>query len=131
MNTTTETSSQKQLPLNMPNRVLFGVGCFKVGDTAYYRSPGSRYAIRKAQVVKVEEKHRHVDRNIFIPYDVLTLENGIELNASAAFATRQEAESCLIAELKTRLTFQQVALDNLQHEMAYETSVLERLEKRK
>lgn len=33
-------------------------------------------------------------------------------------------------ELKTRLTFQQVALDNLQHEMAYEAAVLERLEKK-
>ena len=115
----------------MPNQVLFGAGRFKVGDTAYYRPAESRYAIRKAKVVKVEVRQRHVDRNIFVPYEVLTLENGIELNASSAFATRQEAESYLIAELKTRLTFQQVELDNLKHEMAYEASVLERLEKRK
>lgn len=109
--------------------VLFGVSLFKVGDTAYYRSPESRYAIRKAKVVKVEERRRRLDRNIFVPYDVLTLENGIVVNASAAFTTRKQVEAFLITELKTRLLFQQVELANLQHEMAYEAAVLERLEK--
>ena len=115
--------------LYMEHVVLFGVSLFKVGDTAYYRSPESRYAIRKAKVVKVEERHRRIDRNIFIPYDVLTLENGIVINASAAFTSRKKAEAFLITELKTRLAFQQVELANLQHEMAYEKAVLERLEK--
>ena len=113
----------------MAQGVLFAIGRFKVDDTVYYRSPESRYAIRKAKVVKVEEKQRRIDRNIFIPYDVLTLENGIVVNAKTVFATRQEAEAYLIAELKTRLAFQQVELVNLQHEMAYETAALERLEK--
>ena len=113
----------------MESVVLFGKSLFKVGDTAYYRSPELRYAIRKAKVVKVEERHRRLDRNIFIPYDVLTLENDIVVNASVAFTTRKKAEAYLITELKTRLTFQQVELANLQHEMAYEAAVLERLEK--
>ena len=79
--------------------------------------------------MKVEERHRRIDRNIFIPYDMLTLENGIVVNASAAFTSRKKAEAFLITELKTRLAFQQVELANLQHEMAYEKAVLERLEK--
>ena len=68
-------------------------------------------------------------KSLFIPYDVLTLENGIVVNALAAFTTRKKAEAFLITELKTRLAFQQVELANLQHEMAYEAAVLERLEK--
>ena len=123
------------------------------GDSVYYRSPESRYAVRKAKVVQVEERKRylnipncprngnetlHVDKKnreivpadcgIYIPYDVLTLDNGIVLKASEAFATRQEAEVELISELKERLMFQQVQLENLKQEMAYEEKTLRRLE---
>lgn len=102
---------------------------FKVGDVAYYRSPESKYSLKKAKVCGVEKKERRVDR-IFLPYYVITLENGIIMRSSEAFASRKEAEAYFVTELKTRLTFQQVALDNLQHEMAYEAAVLERLEKK-
>ena len=119
----------------------------------YYRSPESRYAVKKAKVVQVEERKRylnipncprngnetlHVDKKnreivladcgIYIPYDVLTLDNGIVLKASEVFATRQEAEAELISELKERLMFQQVQLENLKQEMAYEEKTLRRLE---
>ncbi len=136
----------------------FNRGLFKEGDKVYYRSPESRYAIRKAKVVQVEERKRyinvpicrhpsrlridnatlHIDkknreaipagRGIYIPNDVLTLDNGIVLKASEAFATRQEAEVELISELKERLMFQQVQLENLKQEMAYEEKTLRRLE---
>ena len=131
----------------------FNRGLFNVGDTVYYRSPESRYAVRKAKVVQVEERKRYLnipncprngnetlhvdkknreivpaDRGIYIPYDVLTLDNGIVLKASEVFATRQEAEAELISELKDRLMFQQVQLENLKHEMAYEEKTLRRLE---
>ena len=101
---------------------------FKTGDVAYYRSPESKYSVRKAKVRSVEKKERRVDR-LFFPYYVITLENGITLPSSKAFATRNEAVAYFVKELKTQLTFQQVALDNLQHEMAYEAAALERLEK--
>ena len=114
----------------MELETLLKLATFKVGDIVYYRSPESRYAIRKSPVVKVEERHRRIDRNIFIPYDVLTLENGIVVNASAAFATRQEAENYLIEELKSKLLFQQVALENLKQEIDYEKRTLKRLEQR-
>ena len=104
------------------------VGHFKVGDLAYYRSPESKYSIRKAKVCSVEKKERRVD-HLFLPYYVITLENGITMPSSNAFATRKEAMAYFVKELKTRLTFQQVALDNLQHEMAYETALLKRLER--
>ena len=107
---------------------LFGECQFKVGDVAYYRSPESKYSIRKAKVCSVEKKERRVD-HLFWPYYVITLEKGITMPSSKAFATRQEAEAFFVKELKTRLTFQQVALDNLQHEMAYEAAVLKRLER--
>lgn len=107
---------------------LFGECRFKTGDMAYYRSPESKYSIRKAKVCSVEKKERRVD-HIFWPYYVITLENGLIMPSSKAFATRQEAEAHLVKELKTRLTFQQVELDNLQHEMAYEADILERLER--
>ena len=119
----------------------------------YYRSPESRYAVKKAKVVQVEERKRYLnirichrkghetlhvdkknreivpaDRGIYIPYDVLTLDNGIVLKASEVFATRQEAEAELISELKDRLMFQQVQLENLKQEMAYEEKALRRLE---
>ena len=68
------------------------------------------------------------DRGIYIPYDVLTLDNGIVIEASEVFATRQEAEAELISELKERLMFQQVQLENLKQEMAYEEKTLRRLE---
>ncbi len=136
----------------------FNRGFFKEGDTVYYRSPESRYAVRKAKVVQVEERKRYInvpicrhpsrlridnatlhidkknreiipaDRGVYIPYDVLTLDNGIVLKASEAFATRQEAEVELISELKERLMFQQVQLENLKQEMAYEEKTLRRLE---
>ena len=101
---------------------------FKTGDVAYYRSPESRYSVRKAKVYSVEKEMRRVGP-IFLPYDVITLENGVVMPSSKAFASRQEAEAYFVVELKTRLTFQQVTLDNLQHEMAYEAAVLERLER--
>ncbi len=131
----------------------FNRGLFNVGDTVYYRSPESRYAIRKAKVVQVEERKSYLnipicprngnetlhidnkireytpaDRGVYIPYDVLTLDNGIVLEASEVFATRQEAEAVLISELKERLMFQQVQLENLKQEMAYEEKTLRRLE---
>ena len=130
----------------------FNRGHFKEGDPVYYRSPESRYAVRKAKVVQVEERKRYLnipicprngnetlhidnnreivpaDRGIYIPYDVLTLDNGIVLKASEVFATRQEAEAELISELKERLMFQQVQLENLKQEMAYEEKALRRLE---
>lgn len=108
---------------------LFGECQFKVGDVAYYRSPDSKYSIRKAKVCSVEKQERRVGQ-IFFPYYLITLENGIIMHSSKAFASRKEAEAYFVKELKTRLTFQQVALDNLQHEMAYEAAVLERLEKK-
>ncbi len=103
---------------------------FKKGDVAYFRSPESKYCVRKAKVCDVEKKKRRVD-HFFLPYYVITLENGIVMRSSEAFATRQEAEAFFVEELKTRLMFQQVALDNLLHEMAYETAVLERLKREK
>jgi hypothetical protein len=130
----------------------FNRGHFKEGDSVYYRSPESRYAVRKAKVVQVEERKRYLnipicprngnetlhidnnreivpaDRGIYIPYDVLTLDNGIVIEASEVFATRQEAEAELISELKERLMFQQVQLENLKQEMAYEEKALRRLE---
>ena len=108
---------------------LFGECRFKVGDVAYYRSPESKYSVRKARVCGVEKKERRMDR-LFWPYYVLTLENGIVMPSSEAFVTRQEAEAYFVEELKSRLAFQQVALANLQQEMAYEAAVLERLERR-
>ena len=107
---------------------LFGECQFKLGDVAYYRSPESRYSVRKAKVCSVEKKERRVD-HFFLPYYVITLENGLIMRSSEAFASRREAEMYFVEELKTQLTFQQVALDNLQHEMAYEAVILERLEK--
>lgn len=130
----------------------FNRGHFKEGDPVYYRSPESRYAVKKAKVVQVEERKRYLnipicprngnetlhidnnreivpaDRGIYIPYDVLTLDNGIVIEASEVFATRQEAEAELISELKERLMFQQVQLENLKQEMAYEEKTLRRLE---
>lgn len=113
---------------------MFSANHFKEGDAVYYRSPESRYAIRKAKVVQVEERKRSLNIRMgigpaYIPYDVLTLDNGIVLKASEAFATRQEAEAHLINELKVQLTFQQVQLENLKQEMAYEEKALRRLEK--
>ena len=107
---------------------LFGECQFKIGDIAYSRSPESKYSVRKAKVCSVEKKERRVD-HIFLPYYVITLENGMIMPSSKAFATREEAEAYLVEELKIRLTFQQVELDNLQHEMAYEATLLERLER--
>ena len=107
---------------------LFGKCQFKKGDVAYYRSPESKYSVRKAKVRSVEKKERRVDR-LFFPYYVITLENGITLPSSKAFASRKEAVAYFVKELKTLLTFQQVELDNLQHEMAYEAATLERLER--
>ena len=109
---------------------LFGECQFKTGDVAYYHSPESKYSIRKSKVCSLEKKVRRVD-HLFLPYYVITLENGLVMPSSKAFATRQEAEAYLLEKLKIRLTFQQVALDNLQHEMAYEVAVLERLERRR
>lgn len=109
---------------------LFGECRFKVGDVAYYRSPESKYSVRKARVCRVEKKERRMDR-ILWPYYVLTLENGIIMPSAEAFVTRQEAEAYFVEELKTRLAFQQVELANLQQEMAYEAAVLDRLEKRR
>lgn len=106
----------------------FGECQFKTGDVAYYRSPESKYSVRKAKVCSVEKKERRVGQ-VFFPYYVITLGNGIVMPSSKAFATRQEAEAFFVEELKIRLTFQQVTLDNLKHEMAYETAVLERLER--
>lgn len=131
----------------------FNRGLFKEGDTVYYRSPESRYAVRKAKVVQVEERKRYINVpicrhpprpridnvtlhndkesipvDVYIPYEVLTLDNGIVLKASEVFATRQEADAHLIQELKERLTFQQVQLENLKQEMAYEEKTLRRLE---
>ncbi len=131
----------------------FNRGFFKEGDTVYYRSPESRYAVRKAKVVQLEERKRylnvpicrhpprlridnatlHNDKesipvDVYIPYEVLTLDNGIVLKASEVFATRQEADAHLIQELKERLTFQQLQLENLKQEMAYEEKALKRLE---
>ena len=133
----------------------FNRGHFKGGDIVYYRSPESRYAVRKAKVVQVEERKRYLnirichrkgnenlhvdkknresvpaDRGVYIPYDVLTLDNGIVLKASEVFATRQEAENYLIEELKSKLLFQQVALENLKQEIDYEKRTLKRLEQR-
>ena len=107
---------------------LFGECQFKIGDVAYYRSPESKYCVRKAKICHVEKEMRRVG-HIFFPYYVITLENGMIMPSSKAFATRKEAEAYLVEELKTRLIFQQVQLDNLQHEMAYEAAVLKRLEK--
>ena len=45
---------------------------FKTGDVAYYRSPESKYSVRRAKVRSVEKKERRVDR-LFIPYYVITL----------------------------------------------------------
>jgi hypothetical protein len=109
---------------------LFGECQFKVGDMAYYRSPESKYSVRKANVCGVEQKERRMDW-LLGPYYVLTLENGIIQPSSEAFVTRQEAEACFVEELKTQLTLQQMELDNLQQEMAYEAAVLERLERRR
>ena len=109
---------------------LIGECQFKTGDVAYYRSPESKYSIRKSKVCHVEKKERRVD-HFFLPYYVITLENGVVMRSSEAFATRLEAEEFFVKELKTRLTFQQVTLDNLLQEMAYETAVLERLERRR
>ena len=106
----------------------FGECRFKVGDMAYYRSPESKYSVRKAKVCRVEKKERRVG-HLFLPYYVITLENGITLPSSKAFASRKEAVAYFVKELQTRLTFQQVELDNLQHEMAYEVATLERLER--
>ena len=114
--------------MNIRPMELFGECQFKTGDVAYYRSPESKYSVRKAKVRHVEKKERRID-HFFLPYYVITLENGIVMRSSEAFVTRQEAEEFFVKELKTRLTFQQVALDNLLQEMAYETTVLERLEK--
>lgn len=108
--------------------MTFTFNKFKVGDVAYYRSPESKYCVRKAKVCHVEKEMRRVG-HIFFPYYVITLENGVIMPSSKAFASRKEAETYLVEELKTRLTFQQVQLDNLQHEMAYEATVLKRLEK--
>ena len=105
---------------------LFGECKFKIGDVAYYRSPVSKYSVRKAKVCSVEKKERRVD-HFFLPYYVIKLENGVVMRSSEAFASREEAEAFFVKELKTRLTFQQVTLDNLQHEMAYEAAVLKRL----
>ena len=107
---------------------LFGECQFKKGDVAYYRSPASKYSIRKAKVCRVEKKKRRLDR-FFLPYYEITLENGVTMRSTEAFATRQEAETFIVKELKTRLAFQQVKLDNLQHEMAYEAALLKRLTK--
>ena len=52
---------------------LFGACRFKTGDVAYYRSPESKYSVRKAKVRSVEKKERRVDR-LFFPYYVITLE---------------------------------------------------------
>lgn len=106
----------------------FGECRFKVGDLAYYRSPESKYSVRKAKVCRVEKKERRVG-HLFLPYYVITLENAMIMPSSKAFATRKEAMAYFVKELQTRLTFQQVALDNLQHEMAYEAAALERLER--
>ena len=111
------------------NLRLNGECQFKMGDVAYYRSPESKYCVRKAKVSSVEKKERRVD-HFFLPYYMLTLENGITMRSSEAFASREEAEAFFVEELKTRLTFQQVQLDNLLHEMAYEAAVLERLERK-
>jgi len=105
---------------------LFGECQFKIGDMVYYRSPESKYSIRKAKVCRVEKKKRRVD-HFFLPYYEITLENGVVMRSSEAFTSRQEAEAFLVKELQTRLAFQQVTLDNLQHEMAYEAAVLKRL----
>ena len=83
------------------------------------------------ETLHVDKKNREsvpADRGIYIPYDVLTLDNGIVIEASEVFATRQEAEAELISELKERLMFQQVQLENLKQEMAYEEKALRRLE---
>ena len=115
--------------MNRRQMELFGECRFKVGDVAYYRSPESKYSVRKAKVCGVEKKERRSDR-IFLPYYVLTLENGVIMLSEKAFVTRQEAEEFFVEELKIRLAFQQVELANLQQEMAYEAAVLERLERR-
>lgn len=108
---------------------LFGECQFKKGDVAYYRSPMSQYSVRKAKVCRVEKKERRVD-HFFLPYYLITLENGVTMRSSEAFASREEAEAFIVKELKTQLTFQQMSLDKLQHEMAYEAAVLKRLTER-
>ena len=102
------------------------IGLFKVGDVAYYRPNESRYAVRKSKIVAVEKKMRHFGR-FSIPNYRLTLENGVQLDASSAFETRQEAYETLVKELQTNLVHEEVQLENLKHEMAYERAVLRRL----
>ena len=63
------------------------------------------------------------------PRYVYVLANGERLRWSDAYATREDAEKALIEDLKTRLVLHQVALANLQHEMAQEEVALRRLEK--
>lgn len=109
---------------------LLGECSFKVGDMAYYRSPESKYCVRKAKVCRVKKEKRYIDcvEHVFIrPYYVITLENGVTMPSEKAFVSRQEAEACFVEELKTDLTFQQVQLENLQHEIAYKKAVLKRL----
>lgn len=109
---------------------LLGECSFKVGDMAYYRSPESEYSLRKARVCSVEKEEELIDCVEFAytkPFYVIKLENGVKMRSSQAFVSRQEAESFFIEELKINLTFQQVQMKNLQHEMAYKKAVLKRL----
>lgn len=114
--------------MNIRPMKFLGECNFKIGDVVYYRSPESEYSIRKAKVCNVEMKERYVV-HFSVPYYVITLENGIILRSSEAFTSREKAEEYFVKELKTLLTFQQVELDKLLQEMAYETKVLERLER--
>lgn len=93
----------------------------QVGDTVYYLSHTSRYAIRKSTIVDMKE----------IPFThhslggcELTLADGTVLNYHDVFDSKEKALEYIVADLKSSLANKRSGLQTILHELAEDERLL-------
>ena len=94
---------------------------WQVGDAVYYLSHTSRFAIKKSTIVA--KKEIPFSRRLFLNCK-LTLADGTEHEYQDVFDSKEQAIAYIVADLKSSLAHQRIALQTLQQKIATEERLL-------
>lgn len=102
----------------------------QVGDVVYYLEPSTEYAIRKSTIMaKKELAQNHHSRPLGTCE--LTLADGTVVDYDKVFDRKEKAMDYALADLKSSLAHERIALQTIQNEIKKKEQLLKILEARK
>ena len=102
----------------------------QVGDVVYYLEPSTEYAIRKSTIITKKDL---APNHHFRPLGAceLTLADGSVVDYDKVFDRKEKAMDYALADLKSSLAHERIALQTIQNEIKKKEQLLKILEARK